>query len=155
MFGYRQSFLNQLTAKLALYCHEGDTYTEADRIYYNTISNSSSSQKVTFGDGKLTAGKYLTAELEVSDGTKAVSQSVLIEAVPEKQKPTAYILTKPEKLTAGITGITASMTIDTSTNDASYKLYQYTTDTFDAAAAETLCSGVRIALRQTRSCMLA
>ena len=135
-------FSEQLTAKLALYCHEGDTYTEADRIYYNTISNSSSSQKVTFGDGKLTAGKYLTAELEVSDGTKAVSQSVLIEAVPEKQKPTAYILTKPEKLTAGITGITASMTIDTSTNDASYKLYQYTTDTFDAAAAETLCSGV-------------
>lgn len=135
-------FSEQLTAKLALYCHEGDTYTEADRIYYNTISNSSSSQKVTFGDGKLTAGKYLTAELEVSDGTKAVSQSVLIEAVPEKQKPTAYILTKPEKLTAGITGITASMTIGTSTNDASYKLYQYTTDTFDAAAAETLCSGV-------------
>ena len=135
-------FSEQLTAKLALYCHEGATYTEADRIYYNAISNSSSSQKVTFGEGKLTAGKYLTAELEVSDGTKAVSQSVLIEAVPEKQKPTAYILTKPEKLTAGITGITASMTIDTSTNDASYKLYQYTTDTFDAAAAETLCSGV-------------
>ena len=134
-------FSEQLTAKLALYCHEGDTYTEADRIYYNTISNSSSSQKVTFGDGKLTAGKYLTAELEVSDGTKAVSQSVLIEAVPEKQKPMAYILTKPEKLTAGITGITASMTIDTSTNDASYKLYQYTTDTFDAATAEILCSG--------------
>ena len=135
-------FSEQLTAKLALYCHEGTTYTEADRIYYNAISNSSSSQKVTFGDGKLTAGKYLTAELEVSDGTKAVSKSVLIETVPEKQKPTAYILTKPEKLTAGITGITASMTIDTSTNDASYKLYQYTTDTFDVAAAETLCSGV-------------
>lgn len=135
-------FSEQLTAKLALYCHEGDTYTEADRIYYNTISNSSSSQKVTFGDGKLTAGKYLTAELEVSDGTKAVSQSVLIEAVPEKQKPTAYILTKPEKLTAGITSLTASMTMDTNTSDASYKLYQYTTDTFDAATAETLCSGI-------------
>ncbi len=38
-------FSEQLTAKLALYCHEGDTYTEADRIYYNAISNSSSSRK--------------------------------------------------------------------------------------------------------------
>ncbi len=135
-------FSEQLTAKLALYCHEGDTYTEADRIYYGAISNSSGSRKITFGDDKLTAGKYLTAELEVSDGTKAVSKSVLIEVVPEKQKPTAYILTKPEKLTAGITSLTASMTMDTNTSDASYKLYQYTTDTFDEATAETLCSGI-------------
>ena len=135
-------FSEQLTAKLALYCHEGDTYTEADRIYYGAISNSSGSRKITFGDDKLTAGKYLTAELEVSDGTKAVSKSVLIEAEPEKEKPIAYILTKPEKLTAGITNITASMTMDTNTSDASYKLYQYTTDTFDAATAETLCSGI-------------
>lgn len=32
--------------------------------------------------------------------------------------------------------------MDTDTSDASYKLYQYTTDTFDEATAETLCSGI-------------
>lgn len=128
-----------LTGKLALYCHEGDSYTEADRIYYDAVVSKDSSQKISFVEGKLTAGKKLTAVLELSDGTEVVSNSVLISAVPEKVKPQAKILT--EKVTAGITHIQASMTIDSDTNDASYVLYQYTGDAFDADTATTLTSG--------------
>ena len=128
-----------LTGKLALYCHEGDAYTEVDRIYYEAVSSKDSSQKISFGAGKLEAGKNLTAELELSDGTEVVSNSVVISAIPEKVKPQAKILT--EKVTAGITHIQASMMIDSDTKDASYVLYQFTGDAFDTDTATALTSG--------------
>ena len=69
----------------------------------------------------------------------AQSQPVTVEAAPEKQKPSAYLLT--QKVTAGMTNLTASMRFDSSIKYAEYKLYQFDGDTLNAETAEVLVSG--------------
>lgn len=125
-FGVQASFDGALTGTLKLYTYTGETFAEdaAKEIYSGKISSSSSSQKITFGSGKLTAGQKLIAVLTLSDGTSVNSTAKTVQAAPEKIKPAVQLVTK--KVTAGMTKLYAAMTIDSSVNNASYTIYQFT-----------------------------
>lgn len=135
------SFDGTLTGTLKLYTYTGETFAvgEAQEIYSGTISSSSNSQKITFGSGKLTAGEKLIAVLTLSDSTSVNSTAKTVQAAPEKIKPAVQFVTK--KVTAGMTKLYASMTIDSSVNNASYTIYQFAGDTLDVSAATALSSG--------------
>ena len=135
------SFDGALTGTLKLYTYTGETFAEdaAKEIYSGKISSSSSSQKISFGSGKLTAGQKLIAVLTLSDGTSVNSTAKAVQAAPEKIKPAVQLVTK--KVTAGMTKLYASMTIDSSVNNASYTIYQFTGDTLDISTATALSSG--------------
>ncbi len=135
------SFDGALTGTLKLYTYTGETFAEdaAKEIYSGKISSSSSSQKITFGSGKLTAGQKLIAVLTLSDGTSVNSTAKTVQAAPEKIKPAVQLVTK--KVTAGMTKLYAAMTIDSSVNNASYTIYQFTGDTLDISTATALSSG--------------
>ena len=135
------SFDGALTGTLKLYTYTGETFAEdaAKEIYSGKISSSSSSQKITFGSGKLTAGQKLIAVLDLSDGTSVNSTAKTVQAAPEKIKPAVQLVTK--KVTAGMTKLYAAMTIDSSVNNASYTIYQFTGDTLDISTATALSSG--------------
>lgn len=114
------SFDGALTGTLKLYTYTGETFAEdaAKEIYSGKISSSSSSQKISFGSGKLAAGQKLIAVLDLSDGTSVNSTAKTVQAAPEKIKPAVQLVTK--KVTAGMTKLYAAMTIDSSVNNASY-----------------------------------
>ena len=135
------SFDGALTGTLKLYTYTGETFAEdaAKEIYSGKISSSSSSQKISFGSGKLTAGQKLIAVLTLSDGTSVNSTAKTVQAAPEKIKPAVQLVTK--KVTAGMTKLYAAMTIDSSVNNASYTIYQFTGDTLDISTATVLSSG--------------
>lgn len=135
------SFDGALTGTLKLYTYTGETFAvdEAQEIYSGKISSSSNSQKITFGNGKLTAGQKLIAVLALSDGTSISSTAKTVQAAPEKIKPAVQFVTK--KVTAGMTKLYAAMTIDSSVNNASYTIYQFTGDTLDVSTATALSSG--------------
>ena len=135
------SFDGALTGTLKLYTYTGETFAEdaAKEIYSGKISSSSSSQKITFGSGKLTAGQKLIAVLTLSDGTSVNSTAKTVQAAPEKIKPAVQLVTK--KVTAGMTKLYAAMTIDSSVNNASYTIYQFTGNTLDVSNATVLSSG--------------
>ena len=135
------SFDGALTGTLKLYTYTGETFAadKAKEIYSGTISSSSNSQKITFGSGKLTAGQKLIAVLALSDGTSISSTAKTVQAAPEKIKPAVQFVTK--KVTAGMTKLYAAMTIDSSVNNASYTIYQFTGDTLDISTATALSSG--------------
>ena len=135
------SFDGALTGTLKLYTYTGETFAEdaAKEIYSGKIASSSSSQKITFGSGKLTAGQKLIAVLTLSDGTSVKSTAKTVQAAPEKIKPAVQFVTK--KVTAGMTKLYAAMTIDSSVNNASYTIYQFTGDTLDISTATALSSG--------------
>ena len=135
------SFDGALTGTLKLYTYTGETFAadKAKEIYSGKISSSSSSQKITFGSGKLTAGQKLIAVLTLSDGTSVNSTAKTVQAAPEKIKPAVQLVTK--KVTAGMTKLYAAMTIDSSVNNASYTIYQFTGNTLDVSNATVLSSG--------------
>ena len=135
------SFDGTLTGTLKLYTYTGETFAEnaAKEIYSGKISSSSNSQKITFGSGKLTAGQKLIAVLALPDGTSVNSTAKTVQAAPEKIKPAVQFVTK--KVTAGMTKLYASMTIDSSVNNASYTIYQFTGNTLDVSNATALSSG--------------
>lgn len=135
------SFDGALTGTLKLYTYTGETFAadKAKEIYSGTISSSSNSQKITFGSGKLTAGQKLIAVIALSDGTSVKSTAKTVQAAPEKIKPAVQLVTK--KVTAGMTKLYAAMTIDSSVNNASYMIYQFTGDTLDISTATALSSG--------------
>lgn len=135
------SFDGALTGTLKLYTYTGETFAadKAKEIYSGTISSSSNSQKITFGSRKLTAGEKLIAVLTLSDSTSVNSTAKTVQAAPEKIKPAVQFVTK--KVTAGMTKLYASMTIDSSVNNASYTIYQFTGDTLDVSTATALSSG--------------
>ena len=135
------SFDGALTGTLKLYTYTGETFAadKAKEIYSGTISSSSNSQKITFGSGKLMAGQKLIAVLALSDGTSVNSTAKTVQAAPEKIKPAVQLVTK--KVTAGMTKLYAAMTIDSSVNNASYTIYQFTGDTLDISTATALSSG--------------
>lgn len=134
-------FDSSLTGTLKLYTYDGDTFDEkaAMQIASQQVKPQENSQKISFGSGKLTAGKKLIAVLELSDGTSVTSAAKTIQAAPEKAKPKAQIL--DQEITAGDTKLKASMTFDKSVSSATYKLYQYEGDTLDTDKAEVLSSG--------------
>ena len=105
------------------------------------VVNPASAGDVTLpvsGDA-LTAGRIVVAFLLKDGAVQAQSQPVTVEAAPEKQKPSAYLLT--QNVTAGMTKLAASMQFDSSIKYAEYKLYQFDGDTLNAETAEVLVSG--------------
>ena len=134
-------FDSSLTGTLKLYTYDGDAFDEktATQIASQQVKPQENSQKISFGSGKLTAGKKLIAVLELSDGTSVTSAAKTIQAAPEKAKPKAQILDK--EITAGDTKLKASMTFDESVGSATYTLYQYEGETLDTDKAQALSSG--------------
>ena len=135
------SFDGALTGTLKLYTYTDETFAadKAQEIYSGTISSSSNSQKITFGSEKLTAGEKLIAVLTLSDSTSVNSTAKTVQAAPEKIKPAVQFVTK--KVTAGMTKLYAAMTIDSSVNNASYTIYQFTGDALNVSTATALSSG--------------
>lgn len=135
------SFDGALTGTLKLYTYTGETFAadKAKEIYSGKISSSSNSQKITFGNGKLTAGQKLIAVLALSDGTSISSTAKTVQAAPEKEKPVATILT--QKVTAGMTTLYANLRFDNRIHTADYKLYQFEGNTLDLSTATLLVSG--------------
>lgn len=134
------------SALLTLYGYTGDSFDAAANasdycgIQY-LASAPSSSQKVTLTRA-LTEGEKLIAVLWSGGLGKTIlaqSQPVMAAKAPEKEKPGAYLLT--QKVTAGMTNLTASMRFDSSIKYAEYKLYQFDGDTLNAETAEVLVSG--------------
>ncbi len=133
-------------ALLTLYAYSGGSFDPtADSGSYVGIkylaSAPSSSQKVDI-TGTLTAGDNLIAVLwsgSLSGTVLAQSTPVTVAAAPEKEAPAAYILT--QRVTAGMTRLTASLRFDSSINSADYKLYQFTGDTLDTETAQLLSYG--------------
>ena len=136
----KAEFDKSLTGILKLYTFTGDTFSEdtATEIYSGTAALSQSSQRVTFGAGKLHAGDKLIGKLILSNGTTALSPVRTIEAAPEKDKPIAYIL--DSKLTAGMTRIKANLMFDSSLT-ADYAVYQFEGKELNTATATRLASG--------------
>ena len=134
-------FDSTLTGTLKLYTYSGDDFdqTTAQEIYSGAATSSDNSQRITFGSDKLTAGERFIAVLELSDGTSVKSDAKVIQVVPEKQKPAASIL--DSAVTAGDTYVKASLTFDSSAENVTYKLYQFTEDTLDTDTAVLISSG--------------
>lgn len=136
------NFDSTLTGTLTLYTYTGTDFdvSAAKEIYTGAVLPSESSQRITFGSGKLTAGQHLIAVLSLSDGSQIQSQPKTIQAAPEKEKPKAEILDK--QITAGDTYLRAALTFDAAGADnASYALYQFTGETLDTNTAVRLSGG--------------
>lgn len=134
-------FADDLTGTVKLYTYEGGSFDaeQAEEIYSGTVKASEDSQKVSFGSGKLTAGKNLAAVLYLSDNTFVVSQAKVIQAVPEKKAPSVQFTSA--KVTPGMTRITAKADFDSSESSADYVVYQFTGETLDKDTAEVLYQG--------------
>ena len=149
------------SALLTLYAYTGGCFdpssmTEAEYNGYAAISYLPSapdgSFKVELNGVRPAAGSRLTAVLWSGGlGKTVLAQSAPVEvtAAPEKEPPAAYILT--QRLTAGMTYLTASLRFDSSISSADYKLYQFRGDTLDTETAELLNYGslYRSALNQS------
>lgn len=135
------NFSESLEGTLTLYTYSGESFDRktATEIYSGSISPSENSQKITFGEGHLTAGEKLIALLALSDGRTVESESKNIAPEPEKVKPEVKILN--ETITAGVTAVKASVTFDASADHASYKLYKFTGDSLDPVKDEVIASG--------------
>lgn len=134
-------FDSSLTGVLSLYTYSSQLFIEetAEKIYSGSISPGEASQRISFGADKLTAGHRFIAVLELSDGTSVKSEAKVIQVVPEKQKPQVRIL--DETITAGDTQLKASLTFDSSVDEASYVLYQFEGETLDRDEAQVISEG--------------
>lgn len=137
----KADFADDLTGTVKLYTYEGGSFDaeQAEEIYSGTVKASENSQKVSFGSGKLTAGKNLAAVLYLSDNTFVVSQAKVIQAVPEKKAPSVQFTSA--KVTPGMNMITAKADFDSSESSADYVVYQFTGETLDKDTAEVLYQG--------------
>ncbi len=137
----KADFADDLTGTVKLYTYEGGSFDaeQAEEIYSGTVKASENSQKVSFGSGKLTAGKNLAAVLYLSDNTFVVSQAKVIQAVPEKKAPSVQFTSA--KVTPGMNIITAKADFDSSESSADYVVYQFTGETLDKDTAEVLYQG--------------
>ena len=138
----KADFADDLTGTVKLYTYEGGSFDaeQAEEIYSGTVKASENSQKVSFGSGKLTAGKNLAAVLYLSDNTFVVSQAKVIQAVPEKKAPSVQFTSA--KVTPGMNMITAKADFDSSESSADYVVYQFTGETLDKDTAEVLYQGI-------------
>lgn len=134
-------FDSSFTADLKLYTYEGETFLEdtAEEIYSKAVSPGEDSRKITFGKDKLEAGKKLVAVLDLSDGTRLLSEPKVIQAASEKQKPEVRILDKA--ITAGDTQMKASMKFDEDAENVSYVLYQFKGESLDKDTAQIISKG--------------
>lgn len=137
----KADFADDFTGTVKLYTYEGGSFDaeQAEEIYSGTVKASENSQKVSFGSGKLTAGKNLAAVLYLSDNTFVVSQAKVIQAVPEKKAPSVQFTSA--KVTPGMNMITAKADFDSSESSADYVVYQFTGETLDKDTAEVLYQG--------------
>ena len=137
----KADFADDLTGTVKLYTYEGGSFDaeQAEEIYSGTVKASENSQKVSFGSGKLTAGKNLAAVLYLSDNTFVVSQAKVIQAVPEKKAPSVQFTSA--KVTPGMNMITAKADFDSSESSADYVVYQFTGETLDKDTAEVVYRG--------------
>ena len=137
----KADFADDLTGTVKLYTYEGSSFDaeQAEEIYSGTVKASENSQKVSFGSGKLTAGKKLAAVLYLSDDTSVMAEPKVIQAVPEKKAPSVQFTSA--KVTPGMTRITAKADFDSSESSADYVVYQFTEETLDKDTAEVLYQG--------------
>lgn len=134
------------SALLTLYAYQGDSFDPTQNsgnyvgIKYLT-SASSSSQKIELTKTLQENDKLIAVLWSGGLGNTVLAQSapVTVAKAPEKEKPVAYLLT--QKVTAGMTKVSASLRFDSSISSADYKLYQFTSDTLDSSTAEILNSG--------------
>lgn len=134
------------SALLTLYAYQGDSFDPTQNssnyvgIKYLT-SASSSSQKIELTKTLQENDKLIAVLWSGGLGNTVLAQSapVTVAKAPEKEKPVAYLLT--QKVTAGMTAVSASLRFDSSISSADYKLYQFTSDTLDSSTAEVLNSG--------------
>lgn len=134
------------SALLTLYAYQGDSFDPTQNsgnyvgIKYLT-SASSSSQKIELTKTLQENDKLIAVLWSGGLGNTVLAQSapVTVAKAPEKEKPVAYLLT--QKVTAGMTKVSASLRFDSSISSAGYKLYQFTGDTLDPSTAEVLNSG--------------
>ena len=134
------------SALLTLYAYQGDSFDPTQNsgnyvgIKYLT-SASSSSQKIKLTKTLQENDKLIAVLWSGGLGNTVLAQSapVTVAKAPEKEKPVAYLLT--QKVTAGMTEVSASLRFDSSISSADYKLYQFTSDTLDSSTAEVLNSG--------------
>ena len=134
------------SALLTLYAYQGDSFDPTQNssnyvgIKYLT-SASSSSQKIELTKTLQENDKLIAVLWSGGLGNTVLAQSapVTVAKAPEKEKPVAYLLT--QKVTAGMTEVSASLRFDSSISSAGYKLYQFTGDTLDPSTAEVLNSG--------------
>ena len=134
------------SALLTLYAYQGDSFdpTQNSSNYVgiqHLASASSSSQKIKLTKTLQENDKLIAVLWSGSLGNTVLAQSapVTVAKAPEKEKPVAYLLT--QKVTAGMTEVSASLRFDSSISSAGYKLYQFTGDTLDPSTAEVLNSG--------------
>ncbi len=134
------------SALLTLYRYTGESFDPtANSSDYCGIqylaSAPASSQKVNLTK-TLAEGDQLIAVLWTGGlgGTVlAQSQPITVAKAPEKEKPAAYLLT--QKVTAGMTRLSATLRFDSSISSADYVLYQFEGDTLDTQTATALVSG--------------
>lgn len=134
------------SALLTLYAYQGDSFDPTQNssnyvgIKYLT-SASSSSRKIELTKTLQEDDKLIAVLWSGGLGNTVLAQSapVTVAKAPEKEKPVAYLLT--QKVTAGMTKVSASLRFDSSISSAGYKLYQFTGDTLDPSTAEVLNSG--------------
>ena len=134
------------SALLTLYAYQGDSFdpTQNSGNYVgikHLTSASSSSQKIELTKTLQENDKLIAVLWSGGLGNTVLAQSapVTVAKAPEKEKPVAYLLT--QKVTAGMTEVSASLRFDSSISSAGYKLYQFTGDTLDPSTAEVLNSG--------------
>lgn len=113
--------------------------TTTGTLVGSTAALGTGETSISVASGSLSAGKKVVGYLLLSGELQAQSQPVTVAKAPEKEKPVAYLLT--QKVTAGMTKVSASLRFDSSISSAGYKLYQFTGDTLDPSTAEVLNSG--------------
>ena len=133
------------SALLALYTYTGDSFdpkaAEKNRVGIKYLASApASSQRIDI-DGTLAENDHLVAVLwtKLDETVLARSASVTVGKAPEKEAPATYLL--DQKVTAGMTKVTATMKFDSSIRSADYKLYQFEGETLDTTTAQVLCSG--------------
>ncbi len=152
----KTDFDSSLSGTLSLYCVplseiadalpgsgvnvSADILSGIDPICVKPVNSSEYSQKATFASGSLVAGCALVAQLSLSNGDVVTSPAAEINAAPEKQKPYARIIN--DKVSAGMTGVTASLSFDPSISQATYKLFRFAEgEEIDANNSVALASG--------------
>ena len=106
----------------------------------NTFPSGAGDYTVSLQGGvTLSVGEIVVGFLLKGGELQAKSQPVTVTGAAEKEKPTAYLLT--QKVTAGMTSLSATMRFDSSISSADYKLYQFIGDTLDTETATVLTYG--------------
>ena len=133
------------SALLALYTYTGEDFdpmsAEKNCVGIKYLASAPGSSQRIDMNGTLTENDHLVAVLwtKLDETVLARSAPVTVGKAPEKEAPAAYLL--DQKVTAGMTKVTATMKFDSSIRSADYKLYQFEGETLEPETAQVLCSG--------------